>query len=102
MPTGDDTDNFLVGTSDHDFIEGKGGADSIFGLGASDTLDGGLGADVLFGGHGIDFVTYVNSISVAVDLQNDNAVGGEANGDFFNSIECIIGSGQQDLLAGTD
>ena len=53
---GNNTSEFLFGTSDDDVILGNGGNDIIFGFGGDDFIDGGAGNDILFGGSGDDEV----------------------------------------------
>jgi Ca2+-binding RTX toxin-like protein len=51
---GNNQDNKLEGTRNHDEIEGKGGDDMLFGFGGNDDLEGDGGNDKLFGGAGND------------------------------------------------
>ena len=92
--TGDNNNNWLIGTGD---------ADTINGLGGNDTLKGGGGADRLEGGAGIDTAIYADSPGqVSVDLQTGAGLFGNAQGDRLIGIENVYGSGAFDLLYGND
>ncbi len=92
--TGDDGVNRLVGRQGNDELHGGGG---------NDVLLGGSGADLLNGGDGIDTADYSGSwTGVNVDLLNNKGAGGEARGDTFKSIENLVGSRFNDVLAGDD
>lgn len=82
---GTDMDDVLVGTANDDLISG------------------GLGRDVLKGGEGVDTADYSASAeSVDVDLATGEGVGGDAQGDRLEDIENIIGSANNDTLAGDE
>ena len=100
---GDDGANELFGYSGSDTLKGSGGDDALRGEGGNDTLKGGGGADALWGDGGTDTVDYSESPeAVLASLIINGAVGGDAEGDFFNSIENVTGSGYDDVLGGTD
>jgi Ca2+-binding RTX toxin-like protein len=100
---GDDGDNALFGNGGDDLLMGGGGADTLWGESGSDMLKGGGGADFLGGGDGVDTAAYVeSSAGVFVSLIDDDAYGGEATGDNFDSIENLIGSIHADSLWGTN
>ena len=97
---GDDND-LLIGNVGNDELFGQDGADALFGGYGNDLLSGGAGADQLDGGKGIDTVSYETSdAGVTVNLEDNTATGGHANGDTFNDIENIIGSDFDDRLQG--
>src|SRR4051812_15744274 len=100
--TGDSNPNFLQGGTEHDLIQGSGGDDVLYGMYGNDTLDGGDGADYLHGGDGLDYADYSNSTAVLVDLGKNSASGGQAFGDYFVSVEGVLGSSQGDVITGTD
>ena len=50
--TGDDADNFIIGSNDADYLDGRGGDDRLVGGGGDDVLSGGAGNDVLTGESG--------------------------------------------------
>ncbi len=80
---GDDRDNHLSGSYGDDLIRG------------------GAGADTLFGGGGIDTVSYAgSSAGVTVNLSNNTASGGDAEGDVISEFENILGSSFDDVLTG--
>ena len=107
---GTDEDNVLIGNSFNNVISGLGGDDTIFGLGGEDTIDGGAGndlieggadADVIDGGDDNDTASYVSSdAAVDVNLLDDTASGGHAEGDELDNIENLIGSAFDDTLTG--
>jgi len=89
-------------TSGADTIYGYGGADSIFGLGGNDLIIGGSGGDTINGGGNIDTAIYTDSwegVSINLSIINP-ASGGTAEGDTFTSVENLIGTNFDDLLAG--
>jgi serralysin len=75
--------------------------DVIIGNSADNLLEGGEGADSLTGGLGEDTATYArSSAGVKIDLAAGTAKDGEAEGDTFDGIERLIGSGEGDQLRG--
>lgn len=89
----------IDGTKYNDYIDGTDYNDYIDGKGGNDTLNGSLGADILVGGSGSDYVNYrYSDASVVVDLINNTATGGYAEGDTFDSIENLIGSRFNDIF----
>lgn len=105
---GTDGPDTLIGTSGDDVLDGKAGNDVLFGMDGNDilygragedVLAGGGGADYLNGGAGTDTVDYSGSgAAITVDVINDIGIGGDAEGDTFNSIENVIGSDFDDNL----
>jgi Ca2+-binding RTX toxin-like protein len=96
---GDDT---ILGEAGNDTLIGGAGADTLQGGDGADTLRGGAGADTIQGGDGaFDTATYDTSASgVAIDLQNQTATGGDAEGDVLSTIENVTGSAFDDTLYG--
>jgi len=91
----------LLGSAFDDYLKGDSGANTLDGYAGDDLLEGGAGADVLIGGSGIDTAHYAaSSAAVTVSLLTGNAVGGDAAGDSFSSIENLIGSNFSDHLKG--
>lgn len=83
-------------------VVGSAFDDSLTGAGESDYFVGGAGADYIDGGwYGWDTASFKGSAeAVAVDLGAGTATGGDAAGDSFWSIECLVGSANDDTLAG--
>ena len=95
-------DSFSGSATNESFF-GQAGNDIILGLGGDDILDGGEGADTLDGGDGLDIASYQSSIeAVMVDLINQFASGGFANGDVISNVEGVIGSNFSDTIIGND
>jgi VCBS repeat-containing protein len=90
----------LIGNADENRIFGQDGGDNLQGGDGNDTLFGGAGADAHFGGNGFDFADFSGSgeaVDVDVAFQ---ALGGDAQGDTFFSVEGFIGSGFDDRFIG--
>ncbi|MDO8422077.1 MAG: calcium-binding protein, partial [Parvibaculum sp.] len=92
----------LIGSDFDDQLAGGAGANVLVGGGGNDALTGGAGADTLDGGDGIDTARYDNSSAgISINLFLTTAqTGGDAVGDTLTSIENVVGSAYQDLLAG--
>jgi len=92
---GDGGANTLNGGDGDDYLLDLSGGDDILNGGdGNDQLQGSGGADSYFGGEGTDEVRYSNSgAAVTVDL---------SMGDTFDSIENLVGSQFDDILAGDD
>ncbi|MGO4125379.1 calcium-binding protein [Inquilinus sp. YAF38] len=97
--TGDDT---LNGGAGDDTISGGTGIDTINGDDGNDYIEGGAGADTINGGAGIDTTSYANSSAgVVVNLQAGTGAFGDAEGDSLVGVEQAMGSGFNDVIAGT-
>jgi len=95
---GSDNGDTLVGDdATNNTLWGRDGDDTLFGRAGNDALDGGEGADELNGGGGSDWAYYTRSVTVDMD---GVGVGGEAQGDTWNSIERILGSSHDDVITG--
>lgn len=93
----------VTGSNYVDFIRGDGGANHLRGLGGDDFIEGGAGGDIMEGGSGSDWLAYRDSDArVVIDLLNNTASGGHANGDVISSFENVLGSAYNDLLSGTN
>jgi Ca2+-binding RTX toxin-like protein len=80
---------------------GSAYADTLSGDANENVLEGGAGADALSGGNGLDTASYASSAAaVTVNLGLGTASGGDAAGDILSSIENLIGSNFNDVLAG--
>jgi Ca2+-binding RTX toxin-like protein len=116
--TGNAQANLIHGRAGDDVLKGKQGNDTLVGGVGADTLEGGEGADWLYGedigsstqGFG-NTVTYENSESAVYVylgqfLPNSNTRtntnGGDANGDRLFNIQNLIGSAENDILAGDE
>ena len=104
-------DDTLTGNRLGNELYGGAGDDTLAGGGLSpghwDYLEGGPGADTLIGsppaGNSTTFAAYRQSPQgVTVDLRDSTAMGGDADGDTFESIQSLMGSGHDDTLAGDD
>ncbi len=93
----------LYGGTGKDILYGGADADSLFGGEDSDNLYGGAGGDTFDGGNGFDYVRYDTTTS-GVYARMDGVAGsyGEAAGDAFSLIECLIGSAFDDIFVGSD
>jgi Ca2+-binding RTX toxin-like protein len=103
--TGDDNNNIIVDV---------GGSNTFYGLDGMDTFTGSNGdGDRFYGGSGEDTVDYsgiltneahvyqqINHSNVTVDLMNQSLNAGAAAGDYFNSIEDIVGTEFDDTISG--
>lgn len=108
--TGDETDNRLESFAGDDKIYGGAGDDYLFGLDGDDEIYGGAdndfilgyeGAEILDGGSGIDTLSYERSSSaVRVNLAENTASGGQAEGDRISHFENLTGSFHSDILTG--
>lgn len=92
----------LIGSKFNDVLEGNSENNTLIGKAGDDILAGKEGADVLDGGDGIDLASYETSQSIAINLKQNFASGGEATGDSFTSIEGIKASSQADVIVGDD
>ncbi len=82
----------LTGSSHNDVLTGDDG---------ENVIEGGAGADTLDGGAGEDTLSYLSSnAGVVVDLENNNASGGDAAGDRISNFEHVDGSDHDDVLTG--
>ena len=103
-------DDTLTGNRLGNELYGGAGDDVLAGGGLSpgywDYLEGGPGADTLTGsaptdGSATTFAAYRESPEgVTVDLHDSTAMGGDAAGDTFESIQSLLGSRHDDTLAG--
>ena len=92
----------LTGRGNGDRLWGNAGDDTLVGGEGDDVLSGGAGADVLDGGAGdADWLWYgASDAGVEVDLAAGTARGGHAEGDTFDGVENVVGSGHADTLTG--
>ena len=105
--------DMLLGMGGDEILWGGEGQDHLSGGDGDDTLIGGKDIDLLYGGDGSDTVSYVGSYEgVTIDLRKKSGtvetgesetregVGGDAEGDKFNSIENVTGSSYGDVIHG--
>ena len=91
--TGDDTIDLTQGVA--------GDVKQVQGDQGDDWISAGAGVDHISGGQGTDVVDYsASSAAVTVDLQTGKGTGGLAEGDTYLSVEDIVGSAGDDVLAG--
>lgn len=84
-----------------DNVIGSAFSDFLAGTNANETFTGGAGADVFYGIGGNDTVSYAGeTTAVTVNLMTHLGTGGNAAGDYYNTIDNIIGSKGNDVLTG--
>ena len=89
----------VIGTLSNDTIAGNSQDNTIYGGSGHDYVGGGQGADALYGGSGSDTLSYLGSSSgVTVNLANNTAIGGDAEGDTLAGFENVIGSSYADIF----
>ncbi|CAN5406471.1 hypothetical protein BH10PSE7_BH10PSE7_34100 [soil metagenome] len=99
--TGNSLSNFIVGNAANNLLYGGTGNDTLSGDTGDDVLNGSAGADDLRGSFGRDTASYsLASAGVDASLQGPSFNAGEAVGDTYSSIECILGSSFGDSLVG--
>lgn len=90
----------LLSSVDSNLV-GNAMANKLTGNAKNNSLEGGDGADILDGGTGSDTVSYAGSdAGVSINLTNNTASGGDADGDTIKNFENIIGSAHADTLIG--
>ncbi|MBF8274216.1 MAG: hypothetical protein HW380_3321, partial [Magnetococcales bacterium] len=90
-----------TGGANEDILNGNEVANVLTGGAGDDVLEGMAGADTLVGGVGLDTAAYrFSSAGVTVNLTTNSGTGGDAQGDSFDSIENVTGSGLDDDLTG--
>lgn len=96
---GNDT---LNGAAGDDSLLGGAGDDNLLGGDGNDILLGGAGSDTLDGGAGIgDFASYGDLISgITINLGATGSSTGDAQGDSYNNMEGVIGTGGDDTIHG--
>ena len=96
--------DIIDGGDDNDILRGQGGDDTVSGGEGDDIVGGGGGLiDILDGGNGFDLVGYAGSnAAVTVNLLNNTASGGHADGDTIANFEGAIGSDHNDTLLGNN
>ena len=94
-------DDVLYAHDGNSVVKGGAGNDLMAGRPGDDVLEGGAGADRIYGDAGNDTASYEGSSSgVIVDLATGTALGGDASGDYLNTIENLRGSKFADELTG--
>ena len=93
----------VTGSDYSDVLTGDSEANQLFGGEGNDILEGGAGADRLDGGDGLDWIFYHDSdAGITVNLKDNTAAGGHAEGDVIIDIENVIGTAHPDTLVGDD
>ena len=96
-------DDHITGNIADNWLEGRDGNDTLLGELGDDLLIGGPGSDTLNGGPGNDTASYQDSNSrVDVRLSGTYVRYGYAEGDTLVSIENLVGSDHNDILAGNN
>ncbi|MCH9808382.1 MAG: hypothetical protein K0U74_11670 [Alphaproteobacteria bacterium] len=99
--TGSQYKDYLWGDRNDNVLSGLGGNDYLRGEGGDDTLIGGEGGDWMVGGSGTDTASYKSSSAgVDVNLDTGRGYGGDAQGDYIQEVENLIGSSHDDSLTG--
>ncbi|MGC6366894.1 MAG: tandem-95 repeat protein [Candidatus Marinamargulisbacteria bacterium] len=84
-------------------ISGTVNDDTMKGDANNDRFYGSLGADTILGGRGNDTADYTHSTeAVSINLETKEALGGDAAGDTYSSIESITGTAYDDAFVGDD
>jgi Ca2+-binding RTX toxin-like protein len=100
---GDNSDEFIEGTSENDYLDGRGGDDVIVGLGGNDTILGGGGTDLMDGGSGRDRIDYsYYSGGTTIELWRDRAEGSGGNVETIRNFEDATGSQGNDRFEGDE
>jgi Ca2+-binding RTX toxin-like protein len=98
---GEADDDQLYGDGGVDFLAGGAGDDELHGGSGGDYLTGGAGADRFHGDGGNDTASYYTSpVAVMVNLAANTGDNGDAEGDTYDDIERLQGSGFDDTLTG--
>lgn len=100
--TGNDGQDWLIGGGGGDVQTGDAGNDSVWGGDGDDLLVGGAGDDTIAGGSGIDTASYAMAeagVEINLSILEDQLTRG-AGTDTLISIENVIGSAFDDVLAG--
>ena len=93
-------ENVTGGVGD-DILTGNSAANKLSGGGGNDIIEGGDDGDTLDGGSELDTIVYTHSLSgVWVNLSNNTASGGQAEGDTIKNFERVNGSGFDDYIIG--
>ncbi len=96
-------DSLLFGGEGYDVLIGNGGDDTLFGGDGNDFLFGGAGADSVNGGDGTDYLSFAGaSGAMSIDLAAGTGSGGDADGDSYAGIECVLSGDGNDSIVGDD
>ncbi len=112
--SGDDGDDWLIGTLWSDSISGGAGSDVIFGWGGADLIHGNEDGDVLFGGGGGDEIHGDDGFDIAFGGGGGDCIYGEADSDVLfgqagedamdggADLDVMLGGADDDLMHGGD
>jgi Ca2+-binding RTX toxin-like protein len=91
----------VTGSAHNDIISGDNEANVLRGGAGNDVLNGGNHGDVIHGDAGTDTLSYLgSSAGVVINLGGGTALGGDAEGDVYSSVENLLGSSHADSLFG--
>ena len=100
---GNDDANTLLGGGGSDRLIGGQGDDSLFGGDGDDTLRGGAGSDTLDGGDGEDWIDLLDGaggVTLRLDTELAQDLGGGLGIDIVRSVEHVLGSRHDDVVTG--
>jgi Ca2+-binding RTX toxin-like protein len=96
----------VIGSNYDDTIYGNDANNVLHGLAGDDMIHGGAGADTMDGGTGVDILDYLNNpaspTGVTVNLLNNTASGGHAQGDTILNFEGVQGTNLSDTITGSN
>jgi Ca2+-binding RTX toxin-like protein len=99
---GDGSNNIIAGLGGDDVMDGVGGAvDYFYGGDGRDQVFCRSGADVIDGGNGFDYARYdYASVGLRAYLYDSTQNSGDAAGDYYTSVEALVGTAFGDDLRG--
>jgi Ca2+-binding RTX toxin-like protein len=96
-------DDSLTGNNSDNYLNGSSGNDTLYGQGGDDSLLGGTGTDTIYGGSGNDYIDgWTESDSLYGDAGNDTILGYTGNDALYGGAgnDVLYGEGDHDNLYG--